>query len=85
MLRHVVENDANKGKEREILPIKVEAAKAVLEFFASAYGQSFLSRLASLGIDPRRAERTVAADGPLAGVGCVLTGTLYGRAATTRN
>ena len=76
VLRHVVENDAKKGKEREILPIKVEAAKAVLEFFASAYGQAFLSRLASLGIDPRREERMVAADGPLAGVGCVLTGTL---------
>ena len=75
-LRHVVENDAKKGKDREILPIKVEAAKSVLEFFASAYGQSFLSRLAALGIDPRREERTIRADGPLAGVGCVLTGTL---------
>ena len=76
VLRHVVANDAKKGKEREILPIKVEAAKAVLAFFDSPYGQTFRARLAALGIDPRRAERTVRTDGPLAGVGCVLTGTL---------
>lgn len=76
VLRHVVANDAKKGKEREILPIKVEAAKAVLAFFDSPYGQTFCARLAALGIDPRRAERTVRTDGPLAGVGCVLTGTL---------
>lgn len=76
VLRHVVANDAKKGKEREILPIKVEAAKAVLAFFDSPYGQIFRARLAALGIDPRRAARTVRTDGPLAGVGCVLTGTL---------
>ena len=77
VLRNVIENDAKKGRERKILEIKVEAAKAVLGFFAGEYGKSFLARMLSLGIDPRRAEREqVATAGPLAGAGCVLTGTL---------
>ena len=36
VLREVVENDARKGRERKILKIKVEAARAVLAFFASS-------------------------------------------------
>ena len=77
ILRDVVANDALKGRERKILRIKYEAAKAVLEFFSSAYGLSFLERLQVLGIDPASVkEPAVAADGPLAGLGCVLTGTL---------
>ena len=77
VLRNVIENDAKKGRERKILEIKVEAAKAVLGFFAGEYGKAFLARMLSLGIDPRRAEREqVATAGPLAGAGCVLTGTL---------
>ena len=77
VLRNVVENDAKKGRERKILAIKVEAAKAVLGFFDSAYGAAFLGRMLALGIDPRRGERAAAAtEGPLAGAGCVLTGTL---------
>jgi len=77
VLKEVVANDARKGRERKILKIKVEAAKAVLAFFDGEYGRQFLSRLASLGIDPV-AERAaaVATEGPLVGVGCVLTGTL---------
>ena len=77
VLKNVVENDAKKGKERQILPIKVEAAKAVLGFFDSDYGRRFLARMLALGIDPA-AERQAAAktSGPLVGVGCVLTGTL---------
>ncbi len=77
VLQNVIANDALKGKERKILPIKVEAARAVLAFCASDYGRSFLARLAALGIDPRRTEEAPpATEGPLAGAGCVLTGTL---------
>ena len=77
VLRNVVENDAKKGKDRKILKIKVEAAKAVLAFFEGDYGRRFAARMAELGIDPAREESApVAAEGPLAGLGCVLTGTL---------
>ena len=77
VLKAVVANDARKGAERRILPIKVEAAKSVLAFFDSAYGAAFLERMRELGIDPRREERAPApADGPLSGAGCVLTGAL---------
>ena len=77
VLRNVIENDRLKGRDRKVLKIKVESAKAVLAFFASEGGGRFLSRLEGLGIDPR-AERTesVRTEGPLVGVGCVLTGTL---------
>ena len=77
VLLDVIANDEKKGKERQILPIKVEAAKAVLGFFASDYGQRFLARLAMLGIDPESEKKApVKAEGPLVGMGCVLTGTL---------
>ena len=77
VLLEVVSNADRKGKARQILPIKVEAAKAVLSFFDSAYGSSYLSRLRYLGIDPRRAVREAkAVEGPLVGAGCVLTGSL---------
>ena len=77
VLKNVIANDGKKGKERQILTIKVEAAKAVLGFFAGEYGKRFLARLAELGIDPQ-AEKPAAvkAEGPLVGMGCVLTGTL---------
>ena len=76
-LKAVLENDLKKGRDRKILPIKVEAAKAVLAFFESPYGAAFAERMRELGIDPRRAEReTVKTEGPLVGAGCVLTGTL---------
>ena len=77
VLKNVIENDSLKGKERKILPIKVEAAKAVLEFFGGEYGRRYLARLQEFGIDPRSAPKAkVATEGPLVGVGCVLTGTL---------
>ena len=77
VLKNVIENDALKGKARKILPIKVEAAKAVLNFFAGEYGQRYLARLAELGIDPKSGpQMVVATEGPLVGAGCVLTGTL---------
>ncbi|MCR5413935.1 MAG: NAD-dependent DNA ligase LigA [Kiritimatiellae bacterium] len=77
VLKNVVANDALKGRERRILKIKAEAAKAVLDFFGSPYGASFAARMAALGIDPKRADGgKVRTDGPLAGQGCVLTGTL---------
>ncbi len=77
VLKDVLANDARKGKERQILKIKVETARAVLDFFASAYGRTFAARMAELGLDPA-SERPAAvrADGPLVGAGCVLTGTL---------
>ena len=77
VLKNVIENDTLKGKARKILPIKVEAAKAVLNFFAGEYGQRYLARLAELGIDPKSGpQKVVATEGPLVGAGCVLTGTL---------
>ena len=77
VLANVIANDALKGRERKILKIKVEAAKAVLGFFDSEYGRRFLARMAELGIDPAAEKVTPAAsEGPLAGAGCVLTGTL---------
>ncbi len=77
VLKNVLENDSLKGKARKILPIKVEAARAVLGFFGGEYGRRYLSRLQELGIDPRSAQKPkVATEGPLVGAGCVLTGTL---------
>ena len=77
VLKNVIENDAKKGRERKILPIKVEAAKAVLAFFYGDYGQAFLKRMLDLGIDPVRTESAPkATEGPLVGAGCVLTGSL---------
>lgn len=77
VLRNVIANDALKGKERKILPIKVEAAKSILAFFDSPYGVAFLARMRDLGLDPVSAKKeTVKTEGPLVGAGCVLTGTL---------
>ncbi len=77
VLENVIANDALKGKARKILAIKVEAAKAVLGFFASDYGRRYLARLAELGIDPKsEPKKAVATEGPLVGAGCVLTGAL---------
>ena len=77
VLKNVIENDAKKGKDRQILQIKAEAAKAVLGFFASDYGRRFLARLQALGIDPETEKRAeTKTSGPLVGMGCVLTGTL---------
>jgi NAD-dependent DNA ligase len=77
VLKNVVENDSLKGKSRKILPVKVEAAKAVLAFFEGEYGRRYLERLAELGIDPKSAPKMkIATEGPLVGAGCVLTGTL---------
>ncbi|MGN0832756.1 MAG: NAD-dependent DNA ligase LigA [Kiritimatiellia bacterium] len=76
VLQRVVENDAKKGREREILAIKAEAARAVLGFCASDYGRRFLARMAELGIDPAAERRAAKTSGPLVGAGCVLTGTL---------
>ena len=77
VLRNVIANDEKKGKDRQILQIKVEAAKAVLGFFASDYGKRFLARMAEFGIDPASEKPAeVKTEGPLVGMGCVLTGTL---------
>jgi DNA ligase (NAD+) len=77
ILKNVIDNDSLKGKDRKILPIKVEAAKAVLKFFDGEYGRRYLARLQELGIDPKSAPKAkIATDGPLVGAGCVLTGTL---------
>lgn len=76
VLKNVLENDLKKGKERKVLPIKVEAAKAVLSFFSGEYGKRFAERMASLSLDPQSEKKVSAASGALAGVGCVLTGSL---------
>ena len=76
-MKDVLANDARKGKERQILKIKVEAARAVLGFFESDYGRRFAQRMRELGIDPVSEKKApVRSGGPLAGAGCVLTGTL---------
>jgi len=59
-----------------IVAIKVEAAKAILNFFASAYGQAWLARMTALGINPMAEAKPVTADTALAKVTFVLTGTL---------
>lgn len=77
VLKDVIANDALKGKARKILPIKVEAAKAVLAFFESPYGSQFFARMQTLGIDPEAPQKeSVRTEGPLVGAGCVLTGSL---------
>lgn len=77
VLKNVVENDRKKGRERKILQIKAEAAKAVLAFFGGGYGCAALEKLRAIGVDPKCAERqTVKTEGPLVGMGCVLTGSL---------
>ena len=60
-----------------ICVIKPEAARAVLEFFKSDYGRSYLQRLLGLGIDPvAKPAAAPAVDAPLAGKSFVLTGAL---------
>lgn len=77
VLKAVIDNDSKKGSERIILPIKVESAKATLKFFESAYGLKFLAKMQELGIDPKSEKKEISSgSGPLAGAGCVLTGTL---------
>lgn len=77
VLKDVLANDARKGKQRQILKIKAESARAVLDFFASAYGRAFAARMAELGLDPvSERPAAVRTGGPLVGAGCVLTGTL---------
>ena len=77
VLKRVIENDSLKGKDRKILPIKVEAARAVLAFFDSECGSRYIERLKELGINPTSVPKQKAAtSGPLVGMGCVLTGTL---------
>ncbi len=59
-------------------PVKPEAARAVLEFFASEQGRLLLQRMEALGIHPagNAGSAAAAADGPLAGQTLVITGTL---------
>lgn len=77
VLKNVLENDLKKGRERKILPIKAEAAKAVLSFFDSEYGKRFLAKLDALGIDPKRESPSGSPSGSrLSGLSFVLTGGL---------
>lgn len=57
--------------------VKPEAARAVLDYFASEHGRNLLRRLEELGIQPvANAGRTTPVDGPLCGQTFVITGTL---------
>ena len=56
-------------------PVKYEAAKALLAFFASTYGRALLQRLDALGIHPVAQAATVS-QGPLSGQSFAITGTL---------
>lgn len=56
---------------------KRKVAAAVLDFFDSEYGRNFLARLKGFGIEPKSERKAVTrTEGPLVGMGCVLTGTL---------
>ena len=57
-------------------PVKPEAARAVLEYFAADYGQHLLQRMAALGIHPTASNTPVCMDGPLSGQSFAITGTL---------
>jgi DNA ligase (NAD+) len=76
VLENVLANDAKKGKDRKVLAIKVEAAKATLAFFAGGRGRAFLERMKALGISPKREAAAPGGGGTLAGVAFVLTGSL---------
>jgi DNA ligase (NAD+) len=69
-----------RGDPPAACPVKPEAARAVLEFFAGEQGRILLQRLAALGIHPAAGQAgdlpAAAADGPLAGHTLVITGTL---------
>ena len=56
--------------------IKVEPARALLAFAASAWGQRTAARFMELGINPAGAPRPATTGGPLAGLTVVITGTL---------
>jgi len=57
-------------------PVKYEAAKAILAFFASDYGRGLLCRLETLGIHPTARPVAAVSGGPLSGQSFVITGTL---------
>lgn len=78
VLKNVLVNDARRASLRKILPIKAEAARAVLAFFDSAYGAEFARRMREMGVDPKPSRRAGAAgaSSPVSGLGFVLTGTL---------
>ena len=61
---------------RTACPVKYEAAKAILAFFAGSYGASLLQRMAALGIDPAGTTASAAIAGPLTGQAIAITGTL---------
>lgn len=66
----LIDSEILKADEKQV-------SKAVLGFFQSDYGKSFVKTMRALGIDPKsEAPQVVATEGPLAGAGCVLTGTL---------
>lgn len=71
-LRQVVADPANPPPD---CPVKYEAARAILDFFAGEYGRETLARLDALGIRPAGAA-SAPADGPLRGLTFVITGTL---------
>jgi NAD-dependent DNA ligase len=56
--------------------IKVEPARALLAFAASAWGQSTAARFMELGINPAGAPKPDTTGGPLTGLTVVITGTL---------
>jgi len=58
-------------------PVKYEAAKALLEFFASENGHILLRRMETLDIHPTGNTATAAPHGPLNGQTFVITGTLH--------
>ncbi|MBR4172282.1 MAG: NAD-dependent DNA ligase LigA [Kiritimatiellae bacterium] len=78
----LVESQAATKVPNTVLPpvytcvIKPETAKSLTKFFTSEYGKKFVARMAELGINPKRIVKQAAANGVLAGLSFVLTGTL---------
>ena len=58
-------------------PVKYEAARALIEFFAGEHGHNLLRRMEELGIRPVASTATAAPSGPLTGQSFVITGTLH--------
>ena len=57
-------------------PVKPEAARAVLDFFATGHGCNLLRRVESLGIRPAPTAPVALSGGPLSDLSFVITGTL---------
>ncbi len=80
LLAQVAERDSLLQSAPAVAAVGPVAARSLLDFFASAYGQRILARLAALHITPRPLQPAAApaTGSPFAGKVVVVTGTLSG-------